>query len=113
MRRLRRLKRLGRGEKELARSDFQMIPELAGNPYLERYLAEIVSRCSLIVSLYEPPGNADCEHAEHKAIVERMAAGDVDGAVALMEQHLRVLERNICLRPADKPGNLRQMLGLG
>lgn len=34
--RLRRLKRLGRGEKELARSDFQMIPELAGNPFLPR-----------------------------------------------------------------------------
>jgi hypothetical protein len=33
---LRRLKRLGRGEKELARSDFQMIPELAGNPFLPR-----------------------------------------------------------------------------
>ncbi|PSC70940.1 calcineurin B [Micractinium conductrix] len=32
----RRLKRLGRGEKELARSDFQMIPELAGNPFLPR-----------------------------------------------------------------------------
>lgn len=31
-----RLKRLGRGEKELARSDFQMIPELAGNPFLPR-----------------------------------------------------------------------------
>ena len=34
--RWRRLKRLGRGEKELARSDFQMIPELAGNPFLPR-----------------------------------------------------------------------------
>lgn len=97
----------------LASGFHRKLAELAGNPYLERYLAEIVSRCSLIVSLYEPPGNADCEHAEHKAIVDRMAAGDVDGAVALMEQHLRVLERNICLRPADKPGNLKQMLGLG
>eukprot|EP00887_Chlorella_sp_A99_P005234 scaffold1.g5234.t1 len=35
----RRLKRLGRGEKELAQSDFQMIPELANNPYLPRIFA--------------------------------------------------------------------------
>ena len=38
---------------------------------------------------------------------------DVDGAVALVGEHLRVLARNICLRPPDKPGNLKQMLGLG
>jgi len=97
----------------LASGFHRMLAKLAANAYLERYLAEIVSRCSLIVSLYEPPGHADCEHAEHRAIVERMAARDTDGAIEMMEQHLAVLERNICLSPPDKPGNLKQMLGLG
>lgn len=31
-----RLKRLARGERELAQSDLQMVPELAGNPFLPR-----------------------------------------------------------------------------
>lgn len=96
----------------LASGFHRMLAQLAANPYLERYLAEIVSRCSLIVSLYEPPGHADCEHAEHRAIVERMAARDTDGAIEMMEQHLAVLERNICLSPPDKPGSLKQMLGM-
>lgn len=44
-----RLKRLGRGEKELARSDFQMIPELAGNPFLPR-IFEMLARVMVFSS---------------------------------------------------------------
>ena len=39
---------------------------LAGNPILQRYLVETVSRCSLIVALHEMPGNAACEHATQR-----------------------------------------------
>ncbi len=46
------------------------LAELARNPILQRYLVETVSRCSLIVALHEPPGNAACEHDEHERIVE-------------------------------------------
>ncbi len=50
---------------------------------------EIVSRCSLIVALYEPPGNAACEHDEHERIVDCIARRDGEGAAALMVEHLR------------------------
>ena len=46
----------------LASSFHLRLAALARNPILERYLVELVSRCSLIVALYEPPGNASCEH---------------------------------------------------
>lgn len=89
------------------------LARLSGNAILERYLTEILSRCSLIVALYEPPGNADCEHAEHTDVVDCIARGDAEAAIEKMDTHLRTLERNICLRPQDDAGSLRHMLGLG
>ena len=89
------------------------VARLARNPILEKYLAELMSRCSLIVALYEPPGHAACEHGEHAGVVDAIARGDADTAVRLMEEHLRVLERNVALdRPASQR-SLGQMLGLG
>ena len=57
----------------LASSFHLGLATLASNPILERYLVELVSRCSLIVALYEPPGNAACEHDEHERIVDCIA----------------------------------------
>ena len=86
--------------------------QLARNPILAGYLNEIVSRCSLIVALYQPWGNASCEHDEHAQIVACMERGDADGASALMEEHLLELERNICLRQNAPEPSLKQRLGL-
>jgi DNA-binding GntR family transcriptional regulator len=86
--------------------------ELAHNPILAGYLTELVSRCSLIVALYEPPGNASCEHDEHGQIVDCIERGDADGAVALMQSHLATLERHICLDRASEEHSLARMLGL-
>jgi DNA-binding GntR family transcriptional regulator len=89
------------------------VAKLARNPILARYLGELMSRCSLIVALYEPPGHAACEHGEHAGVVDAIAKGDADTAVRLMEEHLLVLERNIALdRPAAQR-SLGQMLGVG
>jgi len=96
----------------LASSFHLRIAALSRNSVLQRYLEEIVSRCSLIVALYEPPGNAACEHDEHERIVDRIASRDGDGAVALMAEHLRILERNIVLRRANPDRSLRAMLGI-
>lgn len=85
---------------------------LSRNPILERYLVEMVSRCSLIVALYEPPGNASCEHDEHERIVERMAKGDAAGAVQLMDEHLRQLERNVSLKRSAPERTLAHLLGM-
>jgi DNA-binding GntR family transcriptional regulator len=88
------------------------VAQLARNPILERYLVELVSRCSLIVALYEAPGNASCEHDEHGALVDCIARGDADGAVRLMEEHLTTLERHVELRQHGAAPSLGRMLGL-
>jgi DNA-binding GntR family transcriptional regulator len=96
----------------LASSFHLKLGELGRNPILQRYLVEMVSRCSLIVALYEPPGNACCEHDEHEAIVKCIERGDADGAVRLMDQHLQELERNVCLQTEARAPGLKELLGL-
>lgn len=97
----------------LATSFHLRLAELAGNPILERYLAELLSRSSLIVSLYEAPGHACCEHEEHEAVVECIARGDAARATTLMCEHLSTLEQNIRLRQHGIVPDLKEMLGLG
>jgi DNA-binding GntR family transcriptional regulator len=73
------------------------LAQLSGNQVLQRMLTELMTRCSLIVALYEAPGEASCEHDEHRQIVERLALRDGDGAAALMDAHLRSLEARLAL----------------
>lgn len=61
---------------------------LTGNSLLQRYLVEIISRCSLVMTMYGRPHSADCGAREHKAIVDALAAGDFTRAGDLMEQHM-------------------------
>ena len=89
------------------------LAELARNPILQRYLVETVSRCSLIVALHEPPGNAACEHDEHERIVDCIARGDATAAVALMDAHLRDLEQHLALEDSGASHSLARLLGLG
>lgn len=88
------------------------IAALAGNSILQRYLTELVSRCSLIVGVYEPPGHAPCEHEEHAAIVDCMEARDAAGAVTRMEAHLRELEERIETSRMLGEKSLGQLLGM-
>lgn len=96
----------------LASSFHLKIGELARNPILYRYLVEMVSRCSLIVALYQPPGNAACEHDEHDQIVDCLERGDADGAAQLMSRHLEELEHHVGLSAPSADHGLKAMLGL-
>ena len=96
----------------LASSFHQQVAARARNPVLEGYLDELISRCALVVSLYEPPGNASCEHEEHERIVDCIERGDADAAVTLMQGHLDGLERHICLDREDEESTLARLLGL-
>jgi DNA-binding GntR family transcriptional regulator len=89
------------------------LAELSGNEILQRYLAEIVSRCSLIVAVHQPPGNAACEHDEHERIVDCIAKGDAEGAVKVMNQHLGDLEEHLMLASPGDEKSLAKLLGLG
>ncbi|WP_419195624.1 GntR family transcriptional regulator [Bordetella petrii] len=86
--------------------------ELSGNPLLARYLTEIISRCALVVAIFQPPGNATCEHDEHARVVDYLEQGRVEQAVAEMDRHLRELESHIHLVEDHAELSLADMLGL-
>jgi DNA-binding GntR family transcriptional regulator len=71
------------------------LAQLAGNLVLQRMLTELMTRCSLIVALYEAPGESSCEHDEHVRLVDLLALRDGEGAAALMDRHLLALEARL------------------
>lgn len=76
------------------------LAQMAGNSVLLRMLTELLTRCSLIVAMYESPGNALCEHDEHQRLVDFLALRDGEGAVTVMNQHLVTLQSRLAI-PAN------------
>lgn len=69
------------------------LARLSGNAVLERYMEELVTRCSLILAVYGKPHAHDGGANEHAEIIAALRAGDADKAVAIMDHHMEVVER--------------------
>ena len=65
---------------------------LSGNALLERYLFELVSRCSLILAMYSRPHSSECAISEHSALIAALKAQDTAAAERLMDEHLVSVE---------------------
>lgn len=97
--------------------EFHMeLAALVGNASLTGFLRALISRTSLIVAIYEAPGNAMCSHEEHGILLDRLQVRDVNGAVQYMEQHLQRLEDGLDLaaakrRPVDLQDVFARMAG--
>jgi DNA-binding GntR family transcriptional regulator len=82
------------------------LAKLSGNELLERYMAELVTRCSLILAVYGAPHVHD--HGgpnEHTEIIAALRAGDAAKAVAIMDAHMSEVERRALHEtdPAESP----------
>lgn len=71
------------------------LAEIAGNRVLADYLKALVSRTSLIISLYERPGNSACSFDEHASFLIALEANDLKRAQTLMERHLEACEAKL------------------
>ncbi|CAN5117539.1 GntR family transcriptional regulator [soil metagenome] len=69
----------------------------SGNRLLQRYITELVSRCSLILALYGRPHSSECAVNEHKELIRALAKGNLEHATALMEHHLGAVEERALL----------------
>jgi len=78
------------------------LAHLAGNPVIERYLSELVSRCSLILAIYGNTHSPQCGIDEHKALIEAFRRGDARTALRLMDAHLHSVQER-ALMPEKKP----------
>jgi DNA-binding GntR family transcriptional regulator len=67
--------------------------EMSGNALLQRYLGEVVSRCSLILAVYGRPHSSDCAVNEHSQIVAALRGRNAEAAVAVMIDHLGSVEQ--------------------
>ncbi len=76
------------------------LAQMTGNPILERYMAEVVTRCSLILALFGRPHSTDCACSEHHQLIEAFRKRDTDLAVKLMAEHLQGIEQRALLPDA-------------
>ena len=86
--------------------DFHVrMAELMGNSVLAELLSDLISRCALITLMYQSTHAAQESNEEHSRIVEALAKGDAEKAVALMNAHLNQVFSNLKLgkhRPAKE-----------
>ena len=87
-----------------------LLAELAGNAVLQRFMAELVSRCSLIIALYENPGAPMCCNHDHQQLLALIESGDAARATALIEHHLVEIEARLHLGEQDHKVNLAEAL---
>ncbi|HEU4844012.1 MAG TPA: GntR family transcriptional regulator [Burkholderiaceae bacterium] len=87
-----------------------LLAELAGNQVLLRFMSELVSRCSLIIALYESPGAAMCENDEHQDLMSLIEQRKVAEATALIEHHLLEIEGRLRLGEPERKINLAEAL---
>ena len=95
---------LGRDGPESIRlaGEFHMLlAELTGNALLARYVAEVVSRSSLILALYSRPHSSECGANEHAGILKALIDGDGARARHLMDHHLGLVQDRALLPKDD------------
>jgi DNA-binding GntR family transcriptional regulator len=88
-----------------------LLAELSGNSVLQRFMTELVLRCSLIIALYEHPGAPMCGNHEHGALLKLIEQGKAAEASALIEHHLVEIEARLHFGEQDRKVNLAQALG--
>ncbi|MFZ5528037.1 MAG: GntR family transcriptional regulator [Pseudomonadota bacterium] len=81
----------------LAGEFHNLLAGMTGNPVLERYLSELVTRCSLILAVYGRPHSSDCAISEHRELIEALRRGDATQAQHLMGHHLEAIETRALL----------------
>ncbi len=81
------------------------LAKLTGNVLLEKYMSELVTRCSLILAVYGAPHGHDHGENEHVEIIAALRDGDAAKAVAIMDEHMSEVERRALHEtdPAESP----------
>lgn len=73
---------------------------ILGNDVLKTILRELISRSSLVISLYETAGAVPCSCTDHSGIVEALAGQDIELAVQRMRKHMSHIETQLDLSGA-------------
>ncbi|MFG1495710.1 GntR family transcriptional regulator [Saccharospirillum sp. HFRX-1] len=74
-----------------------LLARLAGNPVLEDVLKDLITRSSLIISLYQRHSDPQCGCDEHGDIITAIESRDPQPAIQCMRHHLNDLEQHLNL----------------
>lgn len=80
-----------------------LLAAIAGNGILAKFLAELVTRESLAISLYETPGRPSCSNHEHRDILDALVQRDAAAAERLLVEHLEAIESRLDLDRQARP----------
>ncbi|MDB5551186.1 MAG: GntR family transcriptional regulator [Rhizobium sp.] len=83
---------------QLAGEFHVLLAQLTDNDILSRYVTELVSRSSLILSLYGRPHSSDCAVSEHREIIQALVSSDRKKACSLMEEHIDAITTRALLK---------------
>ncbi|MFC0400845.1 GntR family transcriptional regulator [Paraburkholderia rhizosphaerae] len=84
-------------------SEFHLLlAQLTGNPLMERYVSEVVSRCSLILAVHGHEPSQECGMREHRTLIDALRKRDASRAQQLMREHLEALEARSLVDPPDE-----------
>lgn len=101
-------------ELRLSRAFHMRFATIAGNRVLERFLAELTLRTTLILGLYSASGTVSCAEDEHAGLVDAVEARDEARLMALVDDHLHHLEGGLDFdRPVAPARTLAEQLAIG
>ena len=100
-------------ELRLSQQFHMYLAQLSGNRVLERFLAELTMRSTLILGMYPGEGHSCSNCDDHTGIVDALMARDEELLLRLTDQHLRHLEAglNFDLPPVSSISLRDQLLG--
>lgn len=91
--------------------DFHVrMAQLLGNEVLARVLGDLLARCAVATLMYQSSAAAHDSAAEHAALVECFASGNVTRAVNLMRVHLDHVEASLNLEQPVPSFDINQAL---
>ena len=80
------------------------LAEATGSPLLARYVSELVSRCSLMLSEHHLSHSGRCAVEEHSALIDCLARADLVTAALQMDRHLTaVADRALRAAAPERP----------
>ncbi|WP_432239787.1 GntR family transcriptional regulator [Herbaspirillum robiniae] len=89
------------------------IADMVENPVMSKMMRELASLTCLIIVLYDSPTVPACTHDEHGDIINAIAAGRAEDAVAAMIEHLNHIEEVLDMSaPPSEEEDLEEMLGM-
>jgi DNA-binding GntR family transcriptional regulator len=97
-----------------AAGDRRHLIRRSGNRAIARFLRELVSRTSLIIALYEAPGESCCSFDDHAEIIEALVSRRAQLADQAMRAHLLRIEQRLRLnRSPERRVDLHEVLAPG